>query len=102
MTDVNEAPDINEDYRTRPDGAAQIIIPENTVDINKTLNEISKIIKIDFDKRRKIITLSKKVKKNRDIAPSAPPTPTRIKFIRVISEFFYFLYEACSIGLTSP
>ncbi len=39
------------------------IIPENTKDINYTLNQISKIIKIDFSKRRKIIDLSKKVKK---------------------------------------
>ncbi len=39
------------------------IIPEKTNDINKTLNQISKIIKIDFQKRRKIIDLSKKVKK---------------------------------------
>ncbi len=39
------------------------IIPENTSDINKTLSQISKIIKIDFKQRRKIIDLSKKVKK---------------------------------------
>ena len=39
------------------------IIPENTKDINQSLNEISKIIKISFDKRRKIIDLSHKVKK---------------------------------------
>ena len=39
------------------------LIPENTSDINKTLNQISKIIKIDFLKKRKIIELSKKVKK---------------------------------------
>ena len=39
------------------------IIPENTSDINKTLNQISKIIKIDFSKKRKIIDLSKKIKK---------------------------------------
>ena len=39
------------------------LIPENTSDINKTLNQISKIIKIDFTKKRKIIELSKKVKK---------------------------------------
>ncbi len=39
------------------------IIPENTKNINKTLNQISKIIKIDFPKKRKIIELSKKVKK---------------------------------------
>ncbi len=39
------------------------LIPENTTDINKTLNQISKIIKINFTKKRKIIQLSKKVKK---------------------------------------
>ena len=39
------------------------IIPENTSDINKTLNQISKLKKIDFAKKRKIIELSKKVKK---------------------------------------
>jgi len=39
------------------------LIPENTDNINKSLNEISKIIKIDFAKKRKIIDLSKKVKK---------------------------------------
>ncbi len=39
------------------------IIPENTKDINKTLNQISNIIKINFRKKRKIIELSKKVKK---------------------------------------
>ncbi len=39
------------------------IIPENTKNINKTLNQISNIIKIDFPKKRKIIELSKKVKK---------------------------------------
>ncbi len=39
------------------------LIPENTKNINKTLNQISKIIKIDFNKKRKIIELSKKVKK---------------------------------------
>ncbi len=39
------------------------IIPENTTNINSTLNQISKIIKIDFEKRRKIFELSKKVKK---------------------------------------
>ncbi len=39
------------------------LIPENTSDINKTLNQISNIIKIDFTKKRKIIELSKKVKK---------------------------------------
>ncbi len=39
------------------------IIPENTSDINKTLNKISEVLKIDFRKKRKIIDLSKKVKK---------------------------------------
>ncbi len=39
------------------------LIPENTKNINKTLNQISKIVKIDFSKKRKIIELSKKVKK---------------------------------------
>ncbi len=39
------------------------IIPENTPDINKTLNQISNIKKINFSKKRKIIELSKKVKK---------------------------------------
>tara|TARA_B100000575_G_scaffold169909_1_gene135943 strand:+ start:4531 stop:6333 length:1803 start_codon:yes stop_codon:yes gene_type:complete len=39
------------------------IIPEKTKNINKTLNQISDIFKIDFNKRRKIIELSKKVKK---------------------------------------
>ncbi len=39
------------------------LIPENTSNINKTLNQISKIIKIDFAKKMKIIELSKKVKK---------------------------------------
>ncbi len=39
------------------------LIPENTTNINKTLTKISNIIKIDFGKRRKIIQLSKKVKK---------------------------------------
>ena len=39
------------------------LIPENTSDINKTLNQISKILKIDFSKKRKIIQLSRKVKK---------------------------------------
>ena len=39
------------------------LIPENTTNINKTLNQISKIINIDFPKKRKIIDLSKKVKK---------------------------------------
>ena len=39
------------------------LIPENTKSINNTLNDISKFIDIDFSKRRKIIELSKKVKK---------------------------------------
>ena len=39
------------------------VIPENTSNINKTLNQISNILKIDFPKKRKIIELSKKVKK---------------------------------------
>ena len=39
------------------------LIPENTSNINKTLNDISRIIKIEFKKKRKIIDLSKKVKK---------------------------------------
>ena len=39
------------------------IIPENTKNLNKTLNQISEIIKIDFSKKRKIIELSKKVQK---------------------------------------
>ena len=39
------------------------IIPENTSNINKTLNQISNILEISFPKKRKIIELSKKVKK---------------------------------------
>ncbi len=39
------------------------VIPEKTSNINETLKQISKIIKIDFAKRRKIIELTKKVKK---------------------------------------
>ena len=39
------------------------LIPENTNDINQTLNKLSEIIKIDFSKKRKIIDLSKRVKK---------------------------------------
>ena len=39
------------------------LIPENTKNINQTLNKLSKIIDIDFAKRRKIIDLSKKIKK---------------------------------------
>ncbi len=39
------------------------LIPENTKNINKTLNQLSKILKIEFNKRVKIIELSKKIKK---------------------------------------
>ena len=39
------------------------LIPENTKSINNTLNTLSKFIEIDFEKRRKIIELSSKVKK---------------------------------------
>ena len=39
------------------------IIPENTSNINKTLNQVSNILEISFPKKRKIIELSKKVKK---------------------------------------
>ncbi len=39
------------------------LIPEKTKSINNTLNSLSKFIKIDFSKRRKIIELSSKVKK---------------------------------------
>ena len=39
------------------------IIPENTSNINKTLNQVSSILEISFPKKRKIIELSKKVKK---------------------------------------
>ena len=39
------------------------LIPENTKNINTSLNQISNIIKINFSKKRKIIELSKKVKK---------------------------------------
>ena len=39
------------------------LIPENTKSINNTLNTLSKFIEIDFEKRRKIIDLSSKVKK---------------------------------------
>ena len=39
------------------------LIPENTKSINNTLNSLSKFIDIDFVKRRKVIDLSKKVKK---------------------------------------
>jgi len=39
------------------------LIPEKTISINETLNSISKFIEINFNKRRKIIDLSKKIKK---------------------------------------
>jgi penicillin-binding protein 2 len=39
------------------------IIPENTKSINNTLNALSQFIEIDFVKRRKVIELSKQVKK---------------------------------------
>tara|TARA_Y100001970_G_C14252707_1_gene873026 strand:- start:2908 stop:4701 length:1794 start_codon:yes stop_codon:yes gene_type:complete len=39
------------------------LIPEKTKSINILLNSLSKFIKIDFTKRRKIIDLSKKLKK---------------------------------------
>ncbi len=39
------------------------LIPENTNDINNTLNQLSKIVDINFKKKRKIINLSKEVKK---------------------------------------
>ena len=39
------------------------LIPENTKSINNTLNTLSKFIDIDFVNRRKIIELSRKVKK---------------------------------------
>ena len=39
------------------------LIPEKTKSINNTLNDLSKYIEIDFDKRRKIIELSSMVKK---------------------------------------
>ena len=39
------------------------IIPEKTDSINNTLNSLSKFIPISFTKRRKVIDLSKKVKK---------------------------------------
>ena len=39
------------------------IIPEKTDDINMTLNNLNNFINIDFRKKRKIIELSKKVKK---------------------------------------
>ena len=43
------------------------IIPENTNSINNTLNALSKFIDIDFEKRRKIIELSSKIKKKKKI-----------------------------------
>ena len=39
------------------------VIPEKTNSISSTLNSLSDYIKIDFSKRRKIIELSKKIKK---------------------------------------
>ena len=39
------------------------LIPENTKSINNTLNALSNFVNIDFNKRRKIINLSSKVKK---------------------------------------
>ena len=39
------------------------LIPEQTFNIEETLNKLSKIIKIDFKTKRKVIELSKKVKK---------------------------------------
>ena len=39
------------------------LIPEQCPDINKTLNNLNNYVKIDFTMRRKIIELSKKVKK---------------------------------------
>ena len=39
------------------------LIPENTKSINNTLNNLSKFIDINFEKRRKVIELSKKIKK---------------------------------------
>ena len=39
------------------------LIPENTKSINNTLNTLSNFVEIDFEKRRKIIDLSLKVKK---------------------------------------
>tara|TARA_Y100000590_G_scaffold164519_1_gene188498 strand:+ start:4357 stop:6153 length:1797 start_codon:yes stop_codon:yes gene_type:complete len=39
------------------------LIPEKTASVNSTLNGLSKYINIDFAKKRKIIDLSKKVKK---------------------------------------
>ena len=39
------------------------LIPENTKSINNTLNSLSKFIDINFEKRRKVIELSKQIKK---------------------------------------
>ncbi len=39
------------------------LIPEQSEDINKTLNNLDKLIEIDFTKKRKVIELSKKIKK---------------------------------------
>ena len=39
------------------------LIPENTKSINNTINALSKFIHIDFSKRRKVIELSKQIKK---------------------------------------
>ena len=39
------------------------LIPEQSEDINKTLNNLDKLIDIDFTKKRKVIELSKKIKK---------------------------------------
>ena len=39
------------------------LIPEKTKSINNTLNALSKLVDIDFAKRRKVIDLSKKIKK---------------------------------------
>ena len=39
------------------------LVPENTVSLNSTLNSLSEFVTINFDKRRKIIDLSKKIKK---------------------------------------
>ena len=39
------------------------IIPERTINLDETLNNLSNFINIDFEKKREIIKLSKKVKK---------------------------------------
>ncbi len=39
------------------------LIPENTKSINNTINNLSNFIEIDFKKRRKILSLSTKIKK---------------------------------------